>query len=159
MNRHDAPPPRRRVIRSPLLVAGGLLFGLPPALAFWYMTVFGFAPDAPPVSPAGRIAMAIFGGSVLFVGIRIARIRITLQSDGLTVVNLFRTEKVSWGNLDRFELREGASWAYAVLRDGTRIGLSAVQPGYLAVWGVVRSRAHNRIAELDEALAMYSGRS
>jgi hypothetical protein len=80
-------------------------------------------------------ALAAFSGLLtgagLFLAVRSVWMSVVAAPAGLTARNLFRTHHVLWEHIDHFEYGRKDPLplvGIAVLRDGRRIGLSAIQP-------------------------------
>jgi Bacterial PH domain len=92
-------------------------------------------------------------GTLIFIGVllfatyySLLRSRVTATTEGLTVVNGYRTRRYEWSQLIGVSLRRGAPWATLDLSDGTTISLIGVQ-------GSDGARARRAIREIRAAIA------
>lgn len=85
------------------------------------------AMDGPTVHTADRVGIAVLGLPVAAVLLILARPRLTADVDGLTVVNLIHTRRVSWPEVVAVGLAETQSWASLDLADGTALPMLALQ--------------------------------
>jgi hypothetical protein len=113
---------------------------------------------APRPSPTvvGAYAGAGLALSVVFWVLR--RPRVEVRTGGIRVVNYVGSRRIPWSDIVLFELPKVASWARAILADGTVVPLHAVQPPVVAWLLPVRSRAHRSVDELNRALAVNGDR-
>jgi hypothetical protein len=83
--------------------------------------------DGPNVHTADRIGIAVLCLPVAAVLLMLARPRLIADVDGLTVVNLIHTRRVSWPEVVAVGLAETQSWASLDLADGTALPVLALQ--------------------------------
>ena len=74
-------------------------------------------------------ALTLYGTIAAFIVILhgMGRSRVTVDDDGLEVVNGFRTHHVAWTDVRGFSFGEGAPWPTLVTRDDERVMLFALQ--------------------------------
>ncbi len=74
-------------------------------------------------------ALTLYGSVGVFLVVLhgIGRSRVTVDDDGLEVVNGYRTRRVSWAQVRGFAFGEGAPWPTLVTQDDERIMLFALQ--------------------------------
>jgi hypothetical protein len=97
-------------------------------------------------TPFQRVTL-IFIGLLLFAAYHsLTRSRITATTEGLTVVNGYRTRRYEWSQLIGVSLRRGAPWGTLDLSDGTTISLLGVQ-------GSDGARARRAVREIRAAIA------
>lgn len=74
-------------------------------------------------------ALTLYGTIAAFILILhgMGRSRVTVDDEGLEVVNGFRTHRVPWSDVKGFSFGEGAPWPTLVTRDDERLMLFALQ--------------------------------
>ncbi|MEV6160758.1 PH domain-containing protein [Streptomyces sp. NPDC052052] len=79
---------------------------------------------------AGERSSFIFT-ALLFFGVLalLSRPKVVATEDGVTVVNLTRTRRLSWAEILRVNLRVGDPWVFLDLSDGTSMPALGIQPG------------------------------
>ncbi|MFB6715526.1 MULTISPECIES: PH domain-containing protein [unclassified Streptomyces] len=79
---------------------------------------------------AGERSSFVFT-ALLFFGVLalLSRPKVVAQEDGVTVVNLTRTRRLSWAEILRVNLRVGDPWVFLDLSDGTSMPALGIQPG------------------------------
>ncbi len=89
----------------------------------------------------------IFLAALLFLTYHaLVRSRVVARTDGLTVVNGYRTRHYEWSQILGVSLRRGAPWGTLDLSDGTTVSLIAVQ-------GSDGARARRAVREIRAAVA------
>lgn len=73
------------------------------------------------------VTMLLFLLSLLVGLYAIGRTRLTVDEQGLTVVNAFRTRRLAWQQVLGVNLRSGDPWAVLDVDDGTAISVMALQ--------------------------------
>jgi hypothetical protein len=73
---------------------------------FWMLLVVG-APD-----PTASAVTAVLGALCGIPLIRLARVALIADSDGLLVRNVWRTHRLAWQDVDRFEVAVGRAGAH-----------------------------------------------
>jgi hypothetical protein len=56
-----------------------------------------------------------------------ASVRVVADSDGLLVANLFRKQRLAWGEVIAVRFRPGDPWAFADVADGQTLALMGIQ--------------------------------
>lgn len=74
-----------------------------------------------------RTLMIVFGAACAAFIYRYARLRAIPDTHGLRVVNLIRTEKISWAQVIRVGFSGGDPWAVLELSDTEEIPVMAIQ--------------------------------
>ena len=92
------------------------------------------------------MALLLFGSWYALV-----RSRVTASTDGLTVVNGYRTRRYEWSQVIGVSLRRGAPWGTLDLSDGTTISLIGVQ-------GSDGQRARRAVREIRATIAANTPR-
>ncbi|MER6104910.1 PH domain-containing protein [Streptomyces sp. NPDC001832] len=79
---------------------------------------------------AGEQSSFIFT-ALLFFGVLalLSRPKVVANEEGVTVVNLTRTRRLSWAEVVRVNLRAGDPWVFLDLSDGTSMPVLGIQPG------------------------------
>ncbi|SCF60387.1 PH domain-containing protein [Streptomyces sp. Ncost-T10-10d] len=97
---------------------------------------------------AGERSSFIFT-ALLFFGVLalLSRPKIVANEDGVTVVNLTRTRRLSWAEILRVNLRVGDPWVFLDLSDGTSMPALGIQPGIAKQQAIRDARALRALAE------------
>lgn len=113
--------------------------------AFTVITVIALALKT--LSPAERSSF-IFTG-LIFLGVLtlLSRPRVTAARDGVTVVNLTVSRRLSWAEILRVNLRPGDPWVYLDLSDGTSLPVMGIQPGVAKDQAISDARTLRALAE------------
>ncbi len=74
-----------------------------------------------------RVGLILFGLGVAALLHVLARPRVRANSDGVTVVNVFRRRQLEWAEILEVTLREGDPWVYLDLTDGSVLGAMGLQ--------------------------------
>ncbi|HEY6737220.1 MAG TPA: PH domain-containing protein [Actinopolymorphaceae bacterium] len=102
-------------------VGAGLLVA---ALAMW----FGLpAEERALFSGVQVVTLLLFLGALLGGLYGIGRTRLTADTEGLTVVNAFRTHRLVWPQVVRVNFGAGDPWVVLDLDDGTTVSVMALQ--------------------------------
>lgn len=127
-------PTRTRVV---LLSVGVVMFAVITAVAFTLEQLSG-----------GERASFVFT-ALLFLGVLalLSRPRIVADDDGVTVVNLTRTRRLSWAEIVRVNLRVGDPWVFLDLSDGTSMPALGIQPGIAKEQAIRDARTLRALAE------------
>ncbi|MET9658295.1 PH domain-containing protein [Streptomyces sp. NPDC006510] len=127
-------PTRTRVV---LLTVGAAMFLVITAVA---LTLEQLSP--------GERASFIFT-ALLFFGVLalLSRPKVVANEDGVTVVNLTRTRRLSWAEILRVNLRVGDPWVFLDLSDGTSMPALGIQPGIAKQQAIRDARALRALAE------------
>ncbi|MFD7493165.1 PH domain-containing protein [Streptomyces sp. NPDC059832] len=127
-------PTRTRVV---LLTVGAAMFFVITAVA---LTLEQLSP--------GERASFVFT-ALLFFGVLalLSRPKVVANEDGVTVVNLTRTRRLSWAEILRVNLRVGDPWVFLDLSDGTSMPALGIQPGIAKQQAIRDARALRALAE------------
>ncbi|MFF3786181.1 PH domain-containing protein [Streptomyces sp. NPDC001933] len=127
-------PTRTRVV---LLTVGAVMFLVITAVA---LTLEQLGP--------GERASFVFT-ALLFFGVLalLSRPKVVANEDGVTVVNLTRTRRLSWAEILRVNLRVGDPWVYLDLSDGTSMPALGIQPGIAKQQAIRDARTLRALAE------------
>lgn len=91
------------------------------------------------------IGLIIFGA-----GFALARCRLDIDEQGLTVVNGYRTHRFEWGQVVAISLRPGNPWAVLDLSDGTSQPVMAIQ-------GSDGPRALTQVRQVRKVVEAHAG--
>ncbi|WP_406425947.1 PH domain-containing protein [Streptomyces sp. NBC_01589] len=109
-------PTRTRVV---LLTVGAAMFVV--------ITVIAMSLEQ--LSPGERVSF-IFTALLFFAVLALlSRPKVVADDQGVTVVNLTRTRRLSWAEILRVNLRAGDPWVFLDLSDGTSMPALGIQPG------------------------------
>jgi hypothetical protein len=99
------------------------------------------------LSPGERASFVFT--ALLFFGVLalLSRPKIVANEDGVTVVNLTRTRRLSWAEIVRVNLRVGDPWVFLDLSDGTSMPALGIQPGIAKQQAIRDARALRALAE------------
>ncbi|MGQ7748188.1 PH domain-containing protein [Streptomyces sp. WC2508] len=127
-------PTRTRVV---LLSVGAVMFLVITAVA---LTLEQLSP--------GERASFVFT-ALLFFGVLalLSRPKVVANEDGVTVVNLTRTRRLSWAEILRVNLRVGDPWVFLDLSDGTSMPALGIQPGIAKQQAIRDARMLRALAE------------
>ncbi|MFB8037650.1 PH domain-containing protein [Streptomyces sp. NPDC056004] len=127
-------PTRTRVV---LLTVGAVMFLVITAVA---LTLEQLGP--------GERASFVFT-ALLFFGVLalLSRPKVVANEDGVTVVNLTRTRRLSWAEILRVNLRVGDPWVFLDLSDGTSMPVLGIQPGIAKEQAIRDARTLRALAE------------
>ncbi|MER5617372.1 MULTISPECIES: PH domain-containing protein [unclassified Streptomyces] len=127
-------PTRTRVV---LLTVGAVMFVVITAVA---LTLEQLGP--------GERASFVFT-ALLFFGVLalLSRPKVVANEDGVTVVNLTRTRRLSWAEILRVNLRVGDPWVFLDLSDGTSMPALGIQPGIAKQQAIRDARTLRALAE------------
>ncbi|MGW2089045.1 PH domain-containing protein [Streptomyces sp. NPDC001880] len=127
-------PTRTRVV---LLTVGAAMF----------LVITAVAVTLEQLSPGERASFVFT--ALLFFGVLalLSRPKIVANEDGVTVVNLTRTRRLSWAEILRVNLRVGDPWVFLDLSDGTSMPALGIQPGIAKQQAIRDARALRALAE------------
>ncbi|MFC8534360.1 PH domain-containing protein [Streptomyces sp. NPDC057249] len=127
-------PTRTRVV---LLTVGAMMFAVITVVAFTLEQLSG-----------GERVSFVFT-ALLFFGVLalLSRPKIVADEDGVTVVNLTRSRRLSWAEIVRVNLRVGDPWVFLDLSDGTSMPALGIQPGIAKQRAIQDVRALRALAE------------
>ncbi|MFB6989036.1 MULTISPECIES: PH domain-containing protein [unclassified Streptomyces] len=97
---------------------------------------------------AGERSSFVFT-ALLFFGVLalLSRPKVVAHEDGVTVVNLTRTRRLSWAEILRVNLRVGDPWVFLDLSDGTSMPALGIQPGIAKQQAIRDARTLRALAE------------
>ncbi|THA30601.1 PH domain-containing protein [Streptomyces sp. A1277] len=127
-------PTRTRVV---LLTVGAAMFAVITVVAFTLEQLSG-----------GERVSFVFT-ALLFFGVLalLSRPKVVADDEGVTVVNLTRTRRLSWAEIVRVNLRAGDPWVFLDLSDGTSMPALGIQPGIAKQQAIRDARALRDLAE------------
>ncbi|NUR92867.1 MAG: PH domain-containing protein [Nonomuraea sp.] len=96
---------------------------------------------AEPFMLPDRVGLVVFGLAVAFVLHLLGRVRVSADSEGITVVNALRTHRYTWPEVVDVTLIEGEPWPKIDFSDGKTVGAMGIQ-------GSEKARAAQATAEL-----------
>lgn len=109
-------------VRIAIMVLGGLLTLV--VVVMW----LAFPPEIRDQFTAFQIGTVIGLGLTFYAGgFALARSRLVARTDGLTVVNGYRTRRFEWNEVLAVTLRAGSPWAELDLSDGTTVAAMGIQ--------------------------------
>ncbi|MGD6746776.1 PH domain-containing protein [Streptomyces sp. BH106] len=81
------------------------------------------------LSPGEKVSFVFTGA--LFWGVLwlLARPKVVADTEGVTVVNVARSRRLSWAEIVQVNLRPGDPWVFLDLTDGTSMAAMGIQPG------------------------------
>ncbi|WP_405710615.1 MULTISPECIES: PH domain-containing protein [unclassified Streptomyces] len=127
-------PTRTRVV---LLTVGAVMFVVITAVA---LTLEQLSP--------GERASFVFTALLFFAVLALlSRPKVVANEDGVTVVNLTRTRRLSWAEILRVNLRVGDPWVFLDLSDGTSMPALGIQPGIAKQQAIRDARTLRALAE------------
>jgi len=131
-------------VRMAIYVAGVLL------LVITAVTWFSFPADIRALFTIGQRATVIGLGMMFYAaGWALARSRVVATTEGLTVVNGFRSRRFAWNQVLAVRLRPGAPWAELDLSDGTSVSAMGVQ-------GSDGDRARKQVREIRALVERFT---
>jgi hypothetical protein len=74
-----------------------------------------------------RLTVLVLGGIVAAAGYGLSRSRVEARSDGVTVVNGYKSRRLDWNEIVAITLRPGSPWALLDLSDGTSVPAMGIQ--------------------------------
>ncbi|PZT73972.1 MULTISPECIES: PH domain-containing protein [unclassified Streptomyces] len=127
-------PTRTRMV---LLTVGAVMFAV--------ITVVAFTLEQ--LSGGERISFVFT--ALLFFGVLalLSRPKVVADEEGVTVVNLTRSRRLSWAQIVRVNLRVGDPWVFLDLSDGTSMPALGIQPGIAKQQAIRDARALRALAE------------
>jgi hypothetical protein len=109
-------------VRWATIVFGGLL--VLTVAVIW----FAFPPDVrAQFTPFQKLTVLGMGAMAFVVCHALARCRVDVDDDGVTVVNGYRTHRFAWGQVVGVSLRPGDPWAVLDISDGTTRSAMGIQ--------------------------------
>lgn len=99
------------------------------------------------LSPGEQISFVLTGG-LFFGGLMVlSRPKVVADRDGVTVVNLTTTRRLTWPEVIRVNLRAGDPWVYLDLADGTSYPAMGIQPGIAKQQAISDAKTLRALAE------------
>jgi hypothetical protein len=122
------------------------------ALTVTVVTIWlAFPPEVRAQFTVFQEATLLLIGLILFgVGFALARCRLDVDEQGLTVVNGYRTHRFEWGQVVAISLRPGNPWAVLDLSDGTSQPVMAIQ-------GSDGPRAMTQVRQVRKVVEAHAG--
>jgi len=127
-------PTRTRVV---LLTVGAAMFAVITVVAFTLEQLSG-----------GERVSFVFT-ALLFFGVLalLSRPKVVADEEGVTVVNLTRSRRLSWAEIVRVNLRVGDPWVFLDLSDGTSMPALGIQPGIAKQRAIQDARTLRALAD------------
>jgi hypothetical protein len=97
--------------------------------------------------PGERISFVLTAALFYGVLILLSRPKVVADEDGVTVVNLTRSRRLSWPEILRVNLRVGDPWVFLDLSDGTSLPALGIQPGIGRAQAIRDARALRALVE------------
>lgn len=136
-------------VRMAVVLVGVLLVGV--CAVIW----FAFPPDVrAKFDLFQRLTLLLFGLALGASGYALARCRVEARTDGLVVVNGYRSRRYDWAQVLNVTLNPGSPWAVLDLADGSSTAAMGIQ-------GSDGARAKRQVRQLRSMVEEYSrpGRS
>ncbi|MFG2523234.1 PH domain-containing protein [Streptomyces sp. NPDC048527] len=135
--------------RAVLLGLGGAMF----------VTLTAIALMLGGLNPGDRLTF-IFTGALLAGGlVLLARPKAVADDEGVTVVNIARSRRLSWAEIVQVTLRPGDPWVFLNLSDGTSLAVMGIQPAMAKERALADARALRALTEARSVFSGGSGRS
>ncbi|KUH39650.1 MULTISPECIES: PH domain-containing protein [Streptomyces] len=128
---------RPRRTRAVLLTVGAVMFAVLTAVALILERLH----------PGERMSFILTAGLFYGVLILMSRPKVVADEDGVTVVNLTRSRRLSWPEILRVNLRVGDPWVFLDLSDGTSLPALGIQPGIGRAQAIRDARALRALVE------------
>ena len=109
-------------VRIAINAAGGLLLVV--ALGMWFALPANVRDQ---FSVAQIVTILGLGAMMYACGYALARSRVVARTEGLTVVNGYKTRRFEWNEVLAVQLRSGSPWAMLDLSDGTSVAAMGIQ--------------------------------
>ncbi|MEV5613300.1 PH domain-containing protein [Streptomyces sp. NPDC052225] len=115
------------------------------AASFVTITVIALILDG--MNPGERISFVFT--AALFWGVLglLARPKIVADDQGVTVVNVARSRRLTWAEIVQVNLRPGDPWVFLNLTDGTSMAAMGIQPGIARQSAVRDAKALRALTE------------
>jgi len=127
-------PGRTRVV---LLTAGVAIF----------LVISAVAMLLEQLGPGERLSFILTGALIFWVLAQLARVRVSADESGVTVVNIASTRRLAWAEILQVNLRPGDPWVFLNLSDGTSLPALGIQPGIAKERAIADARALRALAE------------
>ncbi|GAA4041563.1 PH domain-containing protein [Nonomuraea soli] len=96
-----------------------------------------------------RLFLVLFAGLVAGILHLLARVRVTADERGLTIVNALRTHRRTWPEIIDVGMVPGEPWPKIDFSDGTSVGVMGIQ-------GSEKANSARALAELDALIRDHS---
>ncbi|WP_327669646.1 MULTISPECIES: PH domain-containing protein [unclassified Streptomyces] len=105
------------------------------------------------LSPGEKVSFVFTGA--LFWGVLwlLARPKVVADTEGVTVVNVARSRRLSWAEIVRVNLRPGDPWVFLDLTDGTSMAAMGIQPGMAKQSAIRDAKALRALTESAHSLS------
>ena len=101
---------------------------IPYAVAVLILAVFGFLAVALPDWPVlDRTLVVLTGLAIVWFLHRLADVRVVADDEGLTVVNVLRSERLEWAEVVGVRLGQDDAWLVLDVSDGTTLAAMGIQ--------------------------------
>ncbi|MFF4699067.1 PH domain-containing protein [Streptomyces chattanoogensis] len=101
----------------------------------------------PALTGGERLSFIGTGLLILAVLLLLARPKVVVRQEGITVVNLTTKRELAWAQVLRVNLRQGDPWVHLDLADGTSLPAMGIQPGIARDQAIRDARALRELAE------------
>ncbi|MEU4467173.1 PH domain-containing protein [Streptomyces sp. NPDC024017] len=99
------------------------------------------------LSPGERVSFIFTALLLDAVLLLLARPKVVVDEDGVTVVNLTNKRRLEWAEILQVTLRPGDPWVFLNLSDGTSLPALGIQPGLAKQRAIADARALRALAE------------
>ncbi|MFF5845202.1 PH domain-containing protein [Streptomyces massasporeus] len=99
------------------------------------------------LSPAERVSFVFTALLLDAVLLLLARPKVIVDEDGVTVVNLTNKRRLEWAEILQVTLRPGDPWVFLNLSDGTSLPALGIQPGLAKQRAIADARALRALVE------------
>ncbi|MFD5341310.1 PH domain-containing protein [Streptomyces hawaiiensis] len=103
------------------------------------------------LSPGERVSFVFTALLLDVVLLLLARPKVVVDEDGVTVVNLTNKRRLEWAEILQVTLRAGDPWVFLNLSDGTSLPALGIQPGLARQRAVADARALRALVEARSA--------
>ncbi|MFD7244870.1 PH domain-containing protein [Streptomyces massasporeus] len=103
------------------------------------------------LSPAERVSFVFTALLLDAVLLLLARPKVVVDEDGVTVVNLTNKRRLEWAEILQVTLRPGDPWVFLNLSDGTSLPALGIQPGLAKQRAIADARALRALVEARSA--------
>lgn len=103
------------------------------------------------LTPGERVSFVFTALLLDAVLLLLARPKVVVDEDGVTVVNLTNKRRLEWAEILQVTLRPGDPWVFLNLSDGTSLPALGIQPGLAKQRAIADARALRALAEARSA--------
>ncbi|MEU1576078.1 PH domain-containing protein [Streptomyces collinus] len=103
------------------------------------------------LSPGERVSFIFTALLLDAVLLLLARPKVVVDEDGVTVVNLTNKRRLEWAEILQVTLRPGDPWVFLNLSDGTSLPALGIQPGLARQRAIADARALRALVEARSA--------